>query len=179
MIAILAVLSSQSMKISPSIHIANLYRDNYAWLYHWLRKNLGSQERAEDVLQDTFVKIIKSKDIFNVQHPESYIYSTAKRIIIDQARRQKIEQAYRRYIAQCENEACYPSPEHMILVIEMLDQMAVVLDTLEVRVRQILMMHYIDNIKQRDIAHIMNISIKTVQRDLIKGLLHCHKSQIL
>ncbi|KAA8734679.1 sigma-70 family RNA polymerase sigma factor [Acinetobacter qingfengensis] len=167
------------MKIMTSSDmIANLYKDHYSWLYHWLRKTLSSKDRAEDVLQDTFIKIIQSKDILNIQKPQNYIYSTAKRIIIDQSRRQKIEQAYLDYLTQFVDESYQPSPEQAVLAIETLDQMAVVLDSLEQRARQILLMHYMDGLKQSEIAEILQISVKTVQRDLVKGLLHCHQSNI-
>lgn len=165
--------------ISTSNLIANLYKDNHTWLYNWLRKTLGSKDRAEDVLQDTFVKIMRSKDILTIQQPHNYIYSTAKRIIIDQARRQKIEQAYLEYITQFADDYCYPSPEQAVLAIETLDQMAMILSDLDDRARQILLLHYIDGITQGEIAQQMQLSIKTVQRDLVKALLHCQDHDII
>lgn len=158
--------------------IANLYKENHGWLYNWLRKTLRSKDQAEDVLQDTFVKIMQMKDIVGIQQPQSYIYSTAKRIIIDQARRQKIEQAYLEYISQFEEDYCTPSPEQAILAIETLDQMASILSHLDERARQILLMHYVEGIPQNVIAEHMNISSKTVHRDLIKGLMHCQQYDI-
>ncbi|AOA57763.1 sigma-70 family RNA polymerase sigma factor [Acinetobacter larvae] len=160
--------------LSASHLIATLYKDNHHWLYHWLCKTMGSQDHAEDVLQDTFVKIMRSKDIFSIQKPQNYIYATAKRIIIDQARRKKIEQAYLCYLAQFEEDWRHPSPEETLMAIEILDQMAFILSDLDERPRSILLMHYIDEIPQTEIALQLNISTKTVQRDLIKALLHCH-----
>lgn len=159
--------------------IADLYKENHGWLYNWLRKTLRSKDRAEDVLQDTFVKIMLIKDKFVIQQPQTYLYSTAKRIIIDQARRQKIEQAYLDYISQFEGDSCISSPEQAILAIETLDRMASVLGDLDERARQILLMHYVDGIPQNAIAQQMNISTKTVHRDLIKGLMHCQSYDIL
>lgn len=159
--------------------IANIYKDNYSWLYNWLCKNLGSKDQAEDVLHDTFLKIIRSKDIFSIRTPHSYLHSTAKRIIIDQARRKKVEQAYLNYLSEFQDDVISHSPEYIALAIETLDQMALVLSNLNDRARQILLMHYIEDVPQGQIAKLMNISIKTVQRDLMKGLMHCHRHNVL
>lgn len=159
--------------------IANIYKDNYSWLYNWLCKSLGSKDQAEDVLHDTFLKIIRSKDIFSIRTPHSYLHSTAKRIVIDQARRKKVEQAYLNYLSEFQDDAISHSPEHIALAIETLDQMALVLSNLDDRARQILLMHYIEDVPQGQIAKLMNISIKTVQRDLMKGLMHCHRHDVL
>ena len=43
-------------------YIAELYKAHYGWLYGWLYKKLGSAENAEDVLQDTFTKLIRSHE---------------------------------------------------------------------------------------------------------------------
>lgn len=158
--------------------IANLYKENHHWLYNWLRKTLRSKDRAEDVLHDTFVKIMLIKDKLIMQQPQNYLYSTAKRIIIDQARRQKIEAAYLDYIAQFADDHHVPSPEHVILAIETLDHMAAILEALDERARQILLMHYVDGIAQNLIAQQLNISTKTVHRDLIKGLMHCQRYDV-
>ncbi|MFU8925299.1 sigma-70 family RNA polymerase sigma factor [Acinetobacter puyangensis] len=161
-------------KTDLSLALANLYQEHHHWLYQWLRRKLGSSDRAEDILQDTFIKIMKSKDILNLKEPKAFLHTTAKHLIIDQARRQKIEQSYLHYISQFDHDQAYASPEEAIIAIETLDQIAQALSHLEDRPRQILLMHYLDGISQVEIATQMQLSIKTIQRDLMKALIYCH-----
>lgn len=154
--------------------IAQLYQEHHTWLYQWLLKKLRSKDRAEDVAQDTFLKILKSKELLNLKEPKAFLCTTAKHIIIDQARREKIEHAYLQYHAQFADDQFYPSPEEVISIIQVLDQIANALSQLEDRPRQILLMHYLDGISQVEIAEQMQLSIKTIQRDLIKALIYCH-----
>ncbi len=154
--------------------VNDLYREHHFWLYQWLRKKLNSRDRAKDVVQDTFFKILKSKELLNIIEPKAFLCTTAKHIIIDQARREKIEHAYLQYSAQFAEDQFYPSPEDLISVIQTLDQVANALSQLEDRPRQILLMHYLDGISQIEIAKQMQLSIKTIQRDLIKALVYCH-----
>lgn len=157
-----------------SLAIAKLYQEHHVWLYQWLRKKLSSKDHAEDILQDTFLKIFNCRDILNLREPKAFLHTTAKHIIIDQARKQKIEQNYLQYLTQTENELAYPSPEHALIVIETLDRLAYTLAHLEDRPRKILLMHYLDGISQIEIAKQMQLSIKTIQRDLMKALIYCH-----
>ncbi|HCN46039.1 MAG TPA: RNA polymerase subunit sigma, partial [Pseudomonas sp.] len=49
------------MSSVPSPHselVGALYRDHRSWLLAWLRRNLASAERAEDLSQDTFVRLL-------------------------------------------------------------------------------------------------------------------------
>ncbi|AOA57921.1 sigma-70 family RNA polymerase sigma factor [Acinetobacter larvae] len=155
--------------------VGDLYQQHHFWLYQWLRNKLSSTDRAEDVLQDTFVRILKSKELFKLKEPRAFLCTTAKHIIVDQARREKIEQNYLHYASQWADEQFYPSPEQLLSVIELLDQLALTLSRLEERPRKILLWHYLDGISQIEIAAQLQLSVKTVQRDLTKALVYCYQ----
>jgi DNA-directed RNA polymerase specialized sigma24 family protein len=38
--------------------VGALYRDHRGWLLGWLRRNVACAERAEDLSQDTFVRLL-------------------------------------------------------------------------------------------------------------------------
>ena len=63
-----------------------LYDEHHGWLFGWLRRKLGSSENAADLAQDTFVRIIASRDaLLGVREPRAFLVTTAQRLIIDQA----------------------------------------------------------------------------------------------
>ncbi|MBX3617588.1 sigma factor [Nitrosomonas sp.] len=96
----------------PSVNIAGtstdthtvavdaLYRDHHHWLYAWLRKKLNCQHQAADVAHDTFTCIFALSNLPCLQEPRAYLVTTAKRLLIDQVRKQRIEQAYLAELAQ-------------------------------------------------------------------------------
>ena len=154
-------------------YIAELYKVHYSWLYGWLYKKLGSAENAEDVLQDTFTKLIRSQGLLDIQQPKAYLTTTAKRILIDRARHQKIEQTYLEYLTQ-QNLSYDISPEQTVLAIDILNQLAKVLDGLPERQQLAFLMHYIDDLSLVDIAKQLNVTSKTIHHDLVKTLSHCY-----
>lgn len=154
-------------------YIAELYKAHYGWLYGWLYKKLGSAENAEDVLQDTFTKLIRSQGLLDIQQPKAYLTTTAKRILIDRARHQKIEQSYLEYLAQ-QNLTYDISPEQTVLAIDILNQLARVLDGLAERQQLAFLMHYIDGLSLVDIATRLKVTSRTIHYDLVKTLSHCY-----
>lgn len=156
-----------------SQYIVELYKENYGWLYGWLYKKLGSVENAEDVLQDTFTKLIKSKDLLKIQQPKAYLTTAAKRILIDRSRHHKIEQSYLAYLEQ--QNLCHEiSPEQIVVAIDVLDHLAKVLNDLPTRVQQSFLWHYIDDIPLIEIAERLTVSSRTIHNDLVKALTHCY-----
>ncbi|WP_353171854.1 sigma-70 family RNA polymerase sigma factor [Acinetobacter rudis] len=153
--------------------LSQLYKAHYSWLYYWLLKKMDGAAQAEDVLQDTFIKILRAGDTLNIQKPKSYLIKTATRIIIDQKRRKVIEQAYLEYLQL--NGAQYDdtNPEQVIIAIETLDRIAMMLDGLPERVRKVFLARYLEGHQQMKIAEDFAISRRTVQLDLIKALQHC------
>lgn len=47
--------------VSNSEFVGSLYRDHRGWLLAWLNRNLGCRQRAEDLSQDTFVRLLSAR----------------------------------------------------------------------------------------------------------------------
>lgn len=153
--------------------LAKLYQEHYSWLYFWLLKKVEGSSQAEDILQDTFLKILTAGKVFSIEQPKPYLMKTATRVIIDQKRRKKIEQAYLDYLTNFVSDEDVNTPEQMVLAIETLDRIAMMLDGLTERTRQIFLARYLDGYSQIQIADTFGVSRRTVQYDLIKALQHC------
>lgn len=153
--------------------LAKLYQEHYSWLYFWLLKKLEGRAQAEDVVQDTFVKILRAGKVLQIEQPKPYLIKTATRVIIDLKRRRKIEQAYLDYFESFEQGGDENSPEKILVAIETLDRIAMMLNGLIERTRQIFLARYLDGYSQLQIAEMLGISRRTVQYDLMKALQHC------
>src|ERR1700712_1881523 len=80
--------------------VQELYCDHHGWLFGWLRKKLGCPQNAADLAHDTFTRILASRDALGaIREPRAYLSTTAQRLIIDGARRKRIEDAYLRELA--------------------------------------------------------------------------------
>lgn len=155
-----------------------LYSEHHGWLFAWLRRKLGCGQHAADVAQDTFVRILASRNgLLGVQEPRAYLVTTAKRLLIDQARRDLIEKAYLQELAlaMSSNQGA-PSAQELLEAVQALVQIEAALAGLSAKARQAFLLCYLDGQTHAQIAQQLGVSAKMVQKYLIQALTHCHSA---
>lgn len=157
----------------------SLYDDHHGWLFGWLRRKLGSSENAADLAQDTFLRIVASRDtLLGVREPRAFLVTTAQRLLIDQARRKAIEVAYLRELSLAvEQLGGVPSPEDILETVHALTQIERALDGLPARPRQAFLLHYLDGETHGFIAEQLGVSTRMIQKYLVQALLHCRRTR--
>ena len=71
--------------------IHELYEQHFDDVYHYLLYFTNSKSEAEDLTQDTFIKVLKSYDSFRQQSSlKTWILSIARRTAIDHYRKKKM-----------------------------------------------------------------------------------------
>lgn len=156
-----------------AVHI--LYSDHHDWLFGWLRKKLGCAHNAADVAHDTFLRIIASRDaLLGVEQPRAWLTTTAKRLIIDRARRQALEQAYLAEMALLAAHLPFqPAPDETLMALEALDQIGAALQAISAKARDAFLMHYLDQQSHAAIAAGLGVSTRMVHTYLVQALLAC------
>jgi len=153
-----------------------LYCEHHGWLLGWLRRKLGCGHHAADVTQDTFLRILGSRDaLLGMREPRAYLVTTAKRLLIDQARRDRIEKAYLEELALLAASAPFaPSAQDVMQTVQALMQIEAALDGLSVKARQAFLLCYLEGCTHAVVAAQLGVSTKMVQKYLIQALAHCH-----
>lgn len=74
------------MTISEYNQCVDLYSDN---LYRFVLKNIKDEDKARDIIQDTYEKLWLKRTSVNGEKAKSYMFTTAYRTLIDLTRREK------------------------------------------------------------------------------------------
>lgn len=158
--------------------ISDLYCEHHGWLFGWLRRKLGCAQNAADLTQDTFTRILNAREtVATLREPRAFLSTTARRLIIDQARRKQIENAYLQELAlTAEALEGFQSPEQILTTLEALEQIAFILEGMHNKVRQAFVLYYLDGLTQTEIARQLSLSDRTVRKYLIQAMLHCSHS---
>lgn len=158
--------------------ISALYSEHHSWLFGWLRRKLGCAHNAADLAQDTFVRILNAREsVATLREPRAFLSTTARRLIIDQSRRKKIENAYLQELAlTAQALEGFQSPEQILTTLEALEQIAFILEGMHEKARQAFVLYYLDGMTQCEIARQLGLSDRTVRKYLIQALLHCSHS---
>lgn len=158
--------------------ISALYSEHHSWLFGWLRRKLGCAHNAADLAQDTFARILNAREsVATLREPRAFLSTTARRLIIDQSRRKKIENAYLQELAlTAQALEGFQSPEQILATLEALEQIAFILEGMHEKARQAFVLYYLDGMTQCEIARQLGLSDRTVRKYLIQALLHCSHS---
>ena len=153
-----------------------LYRNHHHWLYQWLRRKMGCAHNAADMVQDTFLRIMNSRDaLLGMREPRAFLTTTAKNLLLDRARRQLLEQTYLTELAAsiAQESPSYPAPEEILLALEALAQIDRALQTVSENARQAFLLHYLEGQAQSEIAVQLGVSTRMVRNYLVQALLEC------
>ncbi|MCW2271961.1 sigma-70 family RNA polymerase sigma factor [Pseudomonas sp. JUb96] len=155
--------------------IAGLYRDHHLWLLTWLQRRHHFGDQASDVAQDTFLHaILRPQQIAGLRQPRAWLSSVARGLLIDRYRRQKLEAAYLRALAQLP-EAEAPSAERQLMLLETLMQIDASLDGLAPKVRMAFLLSRLDGLSYQEIAARQGVSLSSVEKYMSKAIRHCYQ----
>lgn len=138
----------------------------------WLRKRLPCAENAADLAQDTFVRVLTSRQAQDLREPRAYLSSIARSLMIDGFRRKALEQSYLEALASMP-EPLDISPETRVLILETLVEIDHMLDNLGKRSREIFLLAQLEGLSHVEISRRLGVSTNTVRKHLVRALTQC------
>ena len=155
--------------------IDQLYRAHAGWLRGWLRRRLECAHSAEDLTQDTFMRLLTARDrngLRTLREPRAYLSTVAGRLLVNHYRRLSLERTYREALALLPAEEA-PSPEWRLDLLETLQAVDAMLDRLPGAVRTAFLMAQLEGLPYATIAGHLGISERTVKRYMARALEEC------
>lgn len=140
----------------------------------WLVRKLGAHHHAEDIAQDTFTRVLHAPQQ-SLQFPKAFLATTATNLIIDEARRRKLEQAYLESLLLISEHNHEFSPEQYQEALDILHQLSSVMLSLSDKARQAFLMHMLEDLTYAEIAHRLGVSTSMVKQYLAKAMVHCYQ----
>ena len=147
------------------------YNTHREGLLRLAAKFLGCRARAEDVVQDAFVKMLES-DLSSIE-PARYMFRVVRNLAIDRLRRQRLERNHGAEAALDEPPRFEVSPERVLAGRESLTQLVGALNELPKRMRIVFNLSQIQGYTQRDVAKVIGTSptmVNFLPRDTLS---HC------
>lgn len=153
--------------------VHRLYVDHQGWLNGWLRRQLGCSQKAADLAQDTFVRVLsKDQGLDAIREPRAYLHTIARGLLINYWRRRQIEQAYLDAVTLLP-EAVALSPEHQVLVVETLLRVDAMLARLPQKVRRAFLLSQLQGMTYAAIGLELGVSERMVKKYMAQAMLHC------
>jgi RNA polymerase sigma-70 factor (ECF subfamily) len=143
-----------------------LVRTHYRKLCSFVYRYVGSHEAAEDLVQDMFVRILRS-DTFDYDDPLPYLYRAARNQASSHLRQQKVRERARGELGPATPvmPADAETEYH-----ELADAVAHAIASLPKRARIIFTMHREQGLSYAEIAHALGVAPKTVENQMGRAL---------
>lgn len=152
----------------------NLYAAHHGWLRAWLLRKLKCRFHAEDIAHDAFLRLLRHGGLETADQPRALLATTANRLVIDERRRQDIEQAYLALHAEQHALRAEASAEQVAMAVQALAAVSQAIDRLPHKTAQAFLMSLYDGMPQHDIAQVLRVSERSVKLYIAQALLACH-----
>ena len=143
-----------------------------ASLRAWLKRRRLQGLEVDDIIQETYSRLIAADSVAHVLDAKSYTFQTASSVVIDHLRRMKVVSiASVPDLEAMEIRSEDPSPERQAIDRAELHRLAVAIAALPVRVREVFTLRRIHGLSQREVAEKMGIAESTVEKHMSRGFL--------
>ena len=148
-------------------------------LMSFFTRRVGDRAEAEDLTQEVFVRLIGSNSLENIENADAFVFKVASNLLRDRSRKLlrsrghaalPLDEAVINELAQEFVED--RGPERVLLGKERLADVLAALDELGERTRNIFILFRLENMKQKDIAAVYGISSSTVEKHVMKAVMH-------
>lgn len=155
------------------IIFSSFFKNHIKALRNFLFYKFGNKDQAEDLAQEAFIKLWQNCSSVPIEKAKSYIYTVANNSTLNQIAHQKVVLKYEKNFIGLDrtNE----SPEYLLEEKQFQTKLLKALEELNEKQRVAFLMHRIDGKKYSEIATILNISVKAVEKRIHLALLSLRK----
>jgi RNA polymerase sigma-70 factor (family 1) len=148
-----------------------LYTSLYSYLFGFAKTIVQSRESAEEVVSDVFIKLWeRRKELEKIENLKVYLYVATRNIAFNYLDKQKRNSTNSIDDVEAEFTSIDFDPEQLLITADMLALIQKAIDQLPPKCKVIFKLAKEDGLKYREVAEVLNISVKTVENQLAIAL---------
>ena len=143
----------------------------------YLSKRFPNLPDHDDLVQETYARLLRIDDPTRLVHPKAFLFTTARNTAIDVFRRRQVHP--HDPFVEADNQIALPILDAAPTVVETMERrqrrevLKEALHSLPERCREVMLLRYLDDCSGKEIAARLGISIGTVKCHLLKGIRDC------
>lgn len=156
-------------------HDQKAYRELFVSLHGRLKQFaysiLKSHEEAEELVSDLFIKIWEKRDqLTTIESPLLYFYTTARNMAYNRLSKQKRQQLPPADEWLIQLNSIYFDPEQLMMTDEMMRRIREAINNLPPRCRLIFKLVKEDGLRYKEVAELLQLSVKTIEAQMAIAL---------
>lgn len=140
-------------------------------LMRFLHRNWRDHDEVPDLRQEVYIRLYKAAARQRPDSPKSFLFTTARNLLADRARRARIVSITA--VGDMERLNVLKdelAPDRHLAGRQALEHLAMALDSLPDRCREVVWLRRVKELPQKEIAKRLGISEKTVEKHIAKGV---------
>ncbi len=139
----------------------------YSAVRNFLYYKTSRAEMSEDVAQDAFVKLWETRDNIDRKSLRSYLFTIANNMVINKLKR---EQLKFKFLNLQETGREIKDPQYLLEMSEFDEKLQRILAKIPDGPREVFLMNRIDGYKYHEIADMLSLSMKAIEKRMSKAL---------
>jgi len=165
-------MTPEDKSVCESKHFESIFNAHAETLRNFVYYKCGSQQQAEDIVQEAFVKLWKNCAKVIFAKAKSYLYTVANNMFLNEIAHEKVVLKYKQQIP---NKVSNETPEFVLQQKEFQEKLQRTIAELPEGQREVFLLNRIDKKTYTEIAEIIGISVKGVEKRMHKALLTLRK----
>lgn len=151
-------------------HFNQVFLTQRVILLRTLQRMVNNPSTAEDLLQETYLRVTRALSERTVEHLEPFVFQTARNLALDHLRSRRIQSRTVLEDVPTEVIESVPSslstPEEAHQAAQLLERLSVSLSQLSARQQRIFILSRLHGCNYQEIARELDVSLSTVQKEL-------------
>ena len=148
-----------------------LYREYFVKLYRFAVSLVHCRESAEEIVHDVLINLWKKRSAFHeIDNLNTYLFVSVKNLSLNYLRNQGKRVYVEEGVLYDKTAYCSIDPESVMISKEKVEALDSYINNLPIKCKLIFKLVKDDGMKYKEVAALLNISIKTVENQLIIAL---------
>ncbi|MGY2735074.1 RNA polymerase sigma factor [Sphingomonas sp. UYP23] len=166
------VMSAQTAAEERAEALSRRFVDLRGSLVAWFSRRISDVHDAEDLVQESFLRVAQRTDLDAIEHLDGYIYRTAGNVLTDRYRH--VNRAKRRVVLVSiddHREVANDLDPHRQLAGRLeLDEMSAAMMSLPERTRTVFILRRVEGLRFKEIGVRLGISVSAVEKHMTKAV---------
>lgn len=145
-----------------------VFRDYSKTVRNFILFKCGNEKQAEDLTQDAFVKLWKNCAKVPFEKVKSFLFTVVKNDFFNQLQHQKVVLKFQQKPTETINKE---TPEFVLREKEFQQELNDAINSLSEKQREVFLLNRIEKMKYKEIAELLDISVKAVEKRMHQALL--------
>ncbi|WP_010177725.1 RNA polymerase sigma factor [Aquimarina agarilytica] len=167
-------MAEENISVCQEKTYAEIYKTYADKIYKYLFFKYGNMEKAKDMVQESFAQLWVNCESVTFSNAKSFLYKVANNASLNDIKHQKVVLNHQK--TSFTSDRTYESPHFQMEEKEFMIRLEYAINNLKEGQREVFLLSRIEKKKYKEIAELLGISVKAVEKRMQLALVNLKKT---